>query len=497
MENRKRAINNIIYGIIGQLITIALGIVIPRLTLTNLGSEINGLMNSVNCVISYLSLLEAGVGATSLQALYGPVGKKDYESINSILAATKKYYDRTGTIYFFCVVFISLFYSFIVDSDISKVTVFIVAFLSGLPMAMGYYLQGKYKILLQAEGKKYIITNLTTITSVAISITKVILLQKGYGVIPLQMMYFIYSLIQIICISLYIKKNYKWLDLKVSPNLSALEQKNSALIHQIATLIFNNTDMLVLTAFCNLKIVSVYAMYNMLINLIKTALSSFNSGITFLMGQAFNVDKERFFHLHNAFETCNMMLTFILLTVVNIFITPFLRLYTEGVTDIEYIDKYLPYLFVFCTLLDCGRVSSAFVIDYAGHFRQTVSRTVTEAVINLSVSVISVMHYGIYGVLFGTMVALLYRTNDMIWYVSKKILNKSVIPTYRRWFTNFGVYILVMFIQTHVTWNFTSYGILILSAGIVTIFVAILYLIPNYIFDRPSFMLFLETIKRK
>ena len=69
MSNAKKSVYNMITSILGQVITIAMGIVIPRLVLVNLGSENNGLLSSITQVLGYASLLEAGVGLASLQAL--------------------------------------------------------------------------------------------------------------------------------------------------------------------------------------------------------------------------------------------------------------------------------------------------------------------------------------------------------------------------------------------------------------------------------------------
>ena len=88
----KRSVYNVLFGVLNQLLLIALGIFLPRLILVNLGSESNGLLNSVNQIFAYFTLLEAGVGAAALQALYGPVGMSDHKEINQILAATDRYY---------------------------------------------------------------------------------------------------------------------------------------------------------------------------------------------------------------------------------------------------------------------------------------------------------------------------------------------------------------------------------------------------------------------
>ena len=53
--NAKRSIYNIFFGMLSQIISIALGIMIPRLVLVNLGSESNGLLSSINQEMVYLN----------------------------------------------------------------------------------------------------------------------------------------------------------------------------------------------------------------------------------------------------------------------------------------------------------------------------------------------------------------------------------------------------------------------------------------------------------
>ena len=73
--------------------------------------------------------------------------------------------------------------------------------------------------------------------------------------------------------------------------LRAISQKNNALIHQFSNLIFNNTDVLILTVVCGLKVASVYSMYTLFFNMINTMLSTASSGVVFTLGQRFNVDR--------------------------------------------------------------------------------------------------------------------------------------------------------------------------------------------------------------
>ena len=235
----------------------------------------------------------------------------------------------------------------------------------------------------------------------------------------------------------------------------------------------------------------------MLFGMVGTAISTINSGVSFAMGQAYNTDKKKFGVLYNVFETYNMSLTFSLYCIANIFILPFLQLYTEGVSDISYIDKMLPYLFITTYLLSNGRSAAQRVIEYAGHFKLTQNRSVIESIINIVVSLVCVSKFGIYGVLCGTIAALLYRTNDMILYASKRLLKKSPYKTYIKWGVNAALFVffvrLFSLIYTKISLN--SYFSLILHATVVCLLVIPAFFIAASVVDRESFKYCVEFFK--
>lgn len=437
--NTKKGVYNILVNILSQVITLGLGIVIPRLVLVNLGSEANGLMNTINQILAYVALLEAGVGAATLQALYSPVSKNDKDCVNGVLAATNYFYKRTGTLYFFVILGLTVLFPVTLKTELPRQDVMWVVFLSGMPGVVNYYFQGKFRLLLQAEGKGYILTALSTVIHFLTSVSKIILLLNGFDIVALQVMYLVFSFAQMLFIMIYMKRHYTWLDMKAEPDFGAISQSKNAMIHQISTFVFSNTDMLILTYFCGLSTVSVYSMYTLFFGIIATMISNF-SGANFILGQTFYTDRKRYIKLHDMYELYNMALTFCLYCITNLFILPFMKLYTDGIQDISYLDKYLPYLFIATYLLSNGRLSSTVVINFAGHFRQTQWGSLLESAINLGVSLVGVYYFGIYGVLFGTIVALLYRTNDLIYYASKHILMRSPWITYRRWLLNLGLF---------------------------------------------------------
>ena len=472
----KRGMYNLIFGFANQIVTIILGIIIPKLFLLNFGSEVNGLMSSISQVFIYIGLLEAGIGGASMQALYEPIAKNDTNKINRVLAATHKYYQKSGVYYFIAVIVFAVAYPFFFSSSISKLTIGVIIFLTGMVGVISFFFQGKFRILLIAEGKGYVLTNIATIITILTSITKILLLILGFNVIAVQMAYVIMNIFQVSIIAYYIRKNYKWIDLKVKPNYEAISQKSSVLTHQIASLVFSNTDVLILTIFCGLKVVSVYVMYNMIFEMINTVLSTINGSLVFALGLTYHEDKNKYIKMYDSYELYYMAITFSLYTIAYILILPFMRLYTAGINDINYIDNLIPLLFVVLKLLSSARIPALNPINISGHFKATQNRAVIESVLNIIASLIFVQRFGIYGVLMGTIAALMYRTPDMIIYSNKHILGRSPWKSFKRLIIYGMTMIVNVFVINELNINSTSYiGLISLGA----IFSAIL--VPEFI----------------
>lgn len=497
LDKGQRVFKIFVYGVISQVVTLLLGIIIPKLMIVSYGSEVNGLLSSVRQVFVYVALLEAGIGTASLQALYAPVASDDRNKISEIMAATDRYYKRTGILYGICVIILAMVYPLVVKSNIEKMVVIAVIFLQGASGVINYFFQGKFSILLRVDGKSYITTNATTIVSVASKLVQIGLMLCGFNVVAVQFSYFVINLMQMLYITWYIKKHYAWLDLKTKPDYKALEQSKNVIIHQISGLIFNNTDVLVLTLFCGLKTVSVYSLYSLIVSCVSNIIDTICSSVEFILGQAFNSDRHKFIKLQETYETYYLGISFAFFTITLIMLPSFMAIYAGEITDANYLDPYLPYLFVGLNVLMYARRTSSQIINFAGHFKQTQWRSILESIINLGVSLILVRKIGIYGVLVGTIVALLYRTNDIIIYANWNILHRLPWKTYRRWGQNLVVLILCVFFCKRFIPDINNYFVWALNAIWVSIVCVVSFFVVDSVCDKESFKFAKELVASK
>ena len=479
--------NNLISSLIYQIVLITLSFLLPRLYLENFGSEVNGVLSTIKQIFVYLFLLEAGVGLATTQALYKRIGEKDYKSANEVLAATNSYYIRTGIIYLAIVLVIAFVYAYIIPTSIDSNVVFFIIILTALPALFSYFVQAKYRILMEVDGRKYVINNAETALQIASNIGKILVLLLTDSLILIQLVYCIMYLAQLLYLYYYAKRRYKWIDLKAKPDFGAISQKNSVLVHQLSGMVFNNTDVILISVLCDFKAASIYAIYNIFFSQVQNFITNVVSSFTFALGQMFHTDREKFDKMYSVYETLYVTATFIIFTLMAVFLLPLIQIYTSGIYDAEYTNTFLVLLFDIMNLVSNAKIPVNGIIEFAGEFDKTRLYAIWEMVINITVSVVAIIYMGICGAIFGTIAALLYRGIVTIYYANKKVLKRSQMHTYKIIIANAVVFTFIMAVFFVDTFSNVSFLKLLLYGAIHSVWIVILYLTVNFVFNKNAF----------
>ncbi len=488
---------NLLSGVLYQVVLIVLSFLLPRLYLENFGSEVNGVLSTIKQIFAYMVLLESGIGLATTQALYKPVAEKNHNTVSSIISATHNYYVKVGIIYAIIVLLIAFTYEYIVPTGIKPGLIFGIVILTALPNLFSYFMQAKYRILLEVDGRKYVITNSETILQLVSNIAKILVILFTNNLLLMQLSYCILSLLQLVYIYVHAKKRYKWLSINAKPDFEAISQRKSVLIHQVSGMVFNNTDVLLLSFLCDFKVVSVYTIYNIFFSQMQNFITSIISGFSFALGQMFHTDREKFMRVYNVYETLYIMSAFIIYTLMAVFLLPLIEIYTKGINDANYTNALLILLFVIMNLLSNGKLPSNHVLEYSGKFEETRSHAIWEMIINIVVSIVAILKWGICGAIIGTIVALLYRGAMMIYYSNKKVLNRSIFNTYKIWLVNGIVFATLMAIFFVDSFNGLPFIRLLLKGIIHSLWIVPLYAAVNFIFFREAFKNLIELWRNK
>ena len=498
MEKTKKQkyIKNIIVSVFSKVIIFILGIIIPRLIIINYGSQANGLLSSVGDIYTYLALIEAGVGVAATQALYSPLSKNDTKAISGVLVATRNYFRRLVKWYVLAILLFSASYPFLVKSDFPRPIVFGVIFVQGISNVLMYYFSSTLTQLLTADGREYISQAIAFLAFILNSTIKIVLLSLQVNLVIIQCGYLIVNILQIAIIYFYVKKKYSWINWETQPDNDAMKKKNRYMVNGIAWTVFSSTDTILLTLFCGLAITSVYSVYNLVYASLNTVIIIFYSSTYFLLGQTFHESKEKFLKMYDSIEVLLTTLTFAVFSVALVMITPFVSLYTSG-ADIQYVDKYLPLLFALVQIISNARLLSGHVVNIHNQPQLINKDSIIEALINIVVSILLVLWIGLYGVLIGTIVALLYKAIRVIFVSNRVLLKRSTWKVYRNYLVNFILFAGVLIFNCFISPNITSYVGFVIYGVIYMVAILSIFAVVNILMNPQVLGLVKNLIKRK
>ena len=206
-----------------------------------------------------------------------------------------------------------------------------------------------------------------------------------------------------------------------------IPQKWNGIAQHVAYFVLENADIFLLTLFASFREVSVYSVYFMVISGIRRIFQSVTGSIQPKLGELISAGEpdrpNRFFAV---FELVNHFFTAAVFGGLFFFLLPFVRVYTEGVTDADYIRPVFAALLTAAYAFQCFRDPYDKLILAGGHFKQTQNNYIVGTALNLGISLAGVRVWGLEGVAAGTLVAMAYQTLYMSLYDTRKILKRPL-----------------------------------------------------------------------
>ena len=405
-----------------QLTTIVCGFILPRLILNAFGSNVNGLVNSITQFLGIISFLELGVGAVVQSALYKPLAAKNQDEVSKIIASANKFFRRIAQILLIYVIILIIFYPVVVSKkyDFIYTATLIVAI--SISSFSQYYFGIVNRLLLIADQRGYIQYTALTIAVVGNTIACYILIALGCNIQVVKLATSLIYLIQPLIIYLYVHKHYK-INTKIKYEKEPIPQKWNGIAQHVAAVILDGTDTVVLTVFATLTDVSIYSVYYLVVKGVKQLFMSMTNGITSLMGELWA--RQEMSELNKTFAWTEWIIhtgTTFVFGVTAVLIVPFVRVYTLGIHDANYIQPLFAALIVAANAAHCLRLPYNIVILAAGHYKQTQNNYIISAILNIVISILAVKQWGLVGVAVGTLLAMAYQTVWMACYNSKNII---------------------------------------------------------------------------
>ena len=486
----KKAIKNAVISILYQIIAVVCGLITPRLILAAFGSTYNGVISSANQFLEMISFLTLGIAGATRVALYKPIADNDILAISRIIKSNKNYMRKVGLAVIAYTIVLSFVYPFISHNDLSNVESGILIAIVGIGVFAQYFFGATNQTLLSADQSVYVYYIIQSIALVINTLLSVALIKFGFSIFVVKLVSSIVFLISPICLNYVVKRKYKLVS-NCEPDNKAIEQRGAVAFHSIANIIHQDTDLIVLTLFADAKLISVYTVYQLIAGKVRQILLMLTNGLEGAFGNMWaKGESEAFEENFRFFEYLIFALTSVIFCCVAVLIIPFIKLYTHGVTDVNYIRIGFAILTVITEVMYCVRHPYLIIVQATGNYEATKIGAMIEAIINISLSVVLVNFIGLNGVMFGTLVANTFRTIQYAFFISNNIIIGSIGKTVKRFIVFFISSIVIVCLQlytSHFLPVIDSWKIWILH-GCVSFVIAILvtalvsYVVfPNYI----------------
>lgn len=491
MSRTKSFLYNSVSAALLQMFTVAAGFVIPRIILTTYGSEINGLITSITQFIAYFNLVEAGLAGAAIYALYKPLADNDHTSINAVLSATNRFYILSGYIFVALTLGLALLYpAFVKTSLLSPFSVGVLVLILGVSGALEFFTMAKYRALLTADQKLYVISMASIVAIILNTVIIVVLAYNDTSIIVLKSVALFSVFARSLILNIYVRFRYRYINYKETPNNEALNKRWDAFYLQILGAIQSGAPVIIATIFTSLQVVSLYSIFSMVVVGISRLVGIFTSGLFASFGDVIARSEQSVLQkAYQEFELMYYMLISWAFSCTMVLIMPFIRLYTAGITDVNYNVPLVGILFTLNGLLYSLKTPQGMLVISAGLYRETRWQVTIQGLIAVVGGVILVHFWELVGILVGSILSNIYRDIDLLFYIPHRLTKLKVRTSFFRMlrvFVCFGLiywpFVNLININCSTFWDWIGW------AGITAIYALFVVIIINYPWERHVFM---------
>ncbi len=410
-----------------QIITAISGLILPRIIIPTYGSSINGTIASITQFISYMTLLEAGVGSVFRASLYKPLYDNNFQQVSGIINAQKKYYRKLGSFFIIYIAALCFVYPLIVKTELDRGYIIILILVLSTGTFLEYFVSLPYQSLIIADQMVRLVNILSSIVIVCNVIISIVLVKIGASILAIKISTAIIAVLKPVTYIVYIKRNYN-LDKTAKPDLSALEQRKNGMVHHFSYYIHRNTDILLLSVFVGTKTVSIYSVYLAVVIGIEKLITSISGSLGAGVGNVLSSGNQKAIdRTVDTFELIQTVVTTILFSVTAMMLLPFIRIYTVKMEDANYIQPVFGYILIAAEAIYCLRCIYTTIIMNGNKFKETQTGAILESITNLGVSlsmifILPTESSKLIGIAVGTFTGMTARLIFEIWYLRKDLI---------------------------------------------------------------------------
>ena len=452
----KNSIKNIYYSLLIQVCMTLLGFISRRVFINNLDIEYLGVNGLLTNILSMLSLVEGGIGASIVYNMYKPLAEDDKPAIIALVQLYKKLYMVVAAVVFAISLLIYPFLGKIMK-DSNNVAYITIIYFIFVGKNIVTYLNAHKWSLINADQKGYVLNKYNLRFNIGTYIIKILVLQFTKNYILYIIIEFIISLIQTMWNGSIVNKQYPYIkttkkyivDKKIKSNL--FTNVKAIMFHNIGGYIVTGTDNILISALVNVKSVGLYSNYTMVMNQLSGILTQVLGGIGASVGNLIATeDSDKSYSIFKVTHFINFWIySFSVIFLYNL-LEPFIDWWLgKGLL----LDK-MTFIVVLLNYYLMGLRNTVLTFkNKAGIFDEDKYFPLIEAGINLGASLILVKYFGLAGIFLGTTISTLAIP---MWTQPKLVFNKIFDVSLREYYKRYSLYAILTIVIGFITTLFCN-----------------------------------------
>ena len=411
IERTKNASRNISFGVILKIYQILVPFLMRTAMIYLMGVQYLGLNSLFTSLLQVLNLAELGVGTAMVYSMYKPIAEDDETTICALMKLYRTYYRVIGLVIAVVGCALTPFIPYLIKSDVpAGINIYILYLLNLGATVLSYWLFAYKNSILQAHQRTDVVSRVTLVTSTV---------QYGLQIAVLWLFhnYYLYVIVALatqaltnIVTAVCTNKLYPQFKPKgelPKTEVDAINKRVRDLFTaKLGGVVVNSADTIVVSAFLGLTVLAVYQNYYFILTSVIGFITVVFTACTAGIGNSLIVEtKEKNFNDLNKF-------TFLVSWIAGIcsccflgIFQPFMRLWAGN-------DFLLPFSAVICLvayyyIYEINQLLNLYK-DAGGIWHEDRFRPLVTAIANVSMNLIMVQFWGIYGVLLSTVLSMMF-----------------------------------------------------------------------------------------
>lgn len=411
IERTKNASRNIVFGVILKFYQIAVPFIIRTAMIYFMGVQYLGLNSLFTSILQVLNLTELGVGSAMVYSMYKPIADDDTKTICALMGLYRLYYRVIGIVIAIIGSILTPFIPYLVKNDLpSGLNIYILYLLNLAATVLSYWLFAYKNALFQAHQRVDVTSKITLMTNTIQYIIQLIIIIfiKDYYFYVLATL-FTQALTNIITAVAATKKYPEYkpkgkLDHQLVKEIN--QRIRDLFTSKLGTVVVNSADTVVISAFLGLTILAIYQNYYFILTSIIGIVAIIFQSCTAGIGNSVIVEtKEKNFNDLKKFTFLIAWIAGFCTCCLLCLYQPFMEIWVgeELMLSFSAVICFCIYYFVY----EINQLLSTYK-DAAGIWHEDRFRPLITAGANLTLNLILVQVWGIYGVLLSTVLSTLF-----------------------------------------------------------------------------------------